>query len=96
MSTITVVAKIEAKETTKALVTAQLLQLVAQTRTEQGCLQYDLHQDLTNKNLFFMLETWESTASLDLHGSSAHLQAFVKATEGAFKDFSVHRLGKFA
>jgi len=41
--------------------------LVAPTRREPGCLQYDLWQDAADSTRFAMVETWESAAALDAH-----------------------------
>ena len=56
-----------------------LLDLVAQTRKEKGCVNYDLHQSRDNPREFVMYENWESVADLDAHARSEHLQAFGKA-----------------
>ncbi len=56
-----------------------LLGLVAQTRKEKGCVNYDLHQSLDNPREFVMYENWETPADLDAHARSEHLQAFGKA-----------------
>ncbi len=52
MSTLTIVAKIEAKSDKVELVKAELLKLIAPTRKEAGCIQYDLHQDNSNPAVF--------------------------------------------
>jgi len=37
-----------------------LLTLIDRTLTEEGCINFDLHQDNDNKNLFIFYENWES------------------------------------
>ncbi|WP_082461442.1 putative quinol monooxygenase [Pedobacter sp. PACM 27299] len=54
-----------------------LLQLLADSRKEAACIQYDLHQDQENKNVFIFHEIWESQAGLDLHNSQPHIARFV-------------------
>lgn len=54
-----------------------LLQLLADSRKEAACIQYDLHQDQENKNIFIFHEIWESQAGLDLHNSQPHIARFV-------------------
>ena len=89
---LTIVARIEAKEEKRELVRAALLKLIAPTRAETGCINYDLHQDNENPNLFLCYENWESRALWQLHMKSAHLEAYQKTTEGAVKDFVIHEM----
>ena len=53
---LTIVAKTLAKEEKRELVKAELLKLIENTRAEEGCINYDLHQDNQNKNLFLLNE----------------------------------------
>lgn len=76
---LTVIAFITAKAGMQQQVREVLLDLVAQTRQEKGCVNYDLHQSQENPREFVMYENWESAAALDAHAKSAHLQAFGKA-----------------
>ena len=48
MTTLTIVARIEAKSDQIELVKNALIKLIEPTRNEEGCLQYDLHQDNEN------------------------------------------------
>jgi quinol monooxygenase YgiN len=89
---LTIVARILAKEEKNALVKSELLKLIAPTRAEEGCLNYDLHQDAKNPNLFWFHENWTNRALLEKHMKSAHLAAYVKATEGAMEEFVVHEM----
>ena len=53
-----------------------LKKLVFETRKEEGCLQYDLVEDLTQKGVFFISEIWESDEHHYQHSVSVHLDAF--------------------
>ncbi len=53
MSTLTVVATIEATPDSIDLVKAELQKLIPITRAEDGCIQYDLHQDNENPCLLY-------------------------------------------
>ncbi len=87
---ITVIAHIEAKPEHLDAVKAELLKLLDPTRKEAGCLQYDLHQDNENKNLFIFVENWESHALLQQHLASEHIAAYLKSTEGLVDKFIIH------
>lgn len=54
-----------------------LLGLIAPTRQEEGCVQYDLHADNENPAHFFFFEKWTSKERLDAHMATPHLTAFV-------------------
>ena len=53
----------------------ELLSLVAPSRKDAGCLNYDLHQALDNPALFLFHENWASKAHLDQHLQKPDLQA---------------------
>ncbi|MFZ0641334.1 MAG: putative quinol monooxygenase [Candidatus Acidiferrales bacterium] len=73
---LTVIAHIFAKADEEQRLKTALLDLVAQTRKEKGCINYDLHQSQENACQFVMYENWESAADLDAHANSAHLREF--------------------
>lgn len=53
-----------------------LRKLVNETRKEEGCLQYDLIEDLENKGVFFIVELWESDEHHFKHSGTEHLMNF--------------------
>ena len=71
----TVVAQIKAKAGKESQVRQELLSLVAPSRKDAGCLNYDLHQGLDNPSLFLFHENWTSKADLDRHLQKPDLQA---------------------
>ncbi|HWY58471.1 MAG TPA: putative quinol monooxygenase [Terriglobales bacterium] len=79
---ITVIAYMTAKTGHEDRVRSALLELVAQSRKDKGCMNYDLHQSQDNAARFAMYESWETAADLDAHAKAAPLQTFVK-TAGA-------------
>lgn len=74
---LTVVAKIRAKPGLEARVQEELLALVAPTRAEAGCLNYDLHRSQEEPGLFLFYENWRSAQDLDAHLQTPHLQRFL-------------------
>ncbi len=89
---LTIVAKILAKEEQRELVKSELLKLISMTRTEQGCVNYDLYQDNKNPNLFLFYENWESRELWQQHMGKAHLVDYMKATDGAVVEFSLNEM----
>jgi quinol monooxygenase YgiN len=73
---ITLIALIKAKEGMEDTVKQELLSLVKPTRTEPGCISYDLHQAIDDKSLFVFYENWKSMKDLEKHREIPHLKAF--------------------
>ena len=91
-TSLTIVARIEAAPDQITRVKAELIRLIEPTRREEGCLQYDLHQDNSNPALFLFFENWTSRALWQAHMESPHLAAYMKATEGAVVSFSLNEM----
>ena len=96
MSELTIIANIIAKPDKIDFVKAELEKLVEPTRMEEGCLQYELHQDNVNPAHFLFFENWESHELWQVHIESRHLQDYVAATEGAIEEFDVKEMTKIA
>ncbi|CAM4280171.1 putative quinol monooxygenase [Zobellia nedashkovskayae] len=92
MSQLTVVAKILVKEEKRDFVLAELLKLIPITRAEKGCINYDLHQDNENPNVFLFHENWESRELWQDHMGNSHLAEYMKATDGAVEDFELNEM----
>jgi quinol monooxygenase YgiN len=75
--TITVVATFHAKPGKEAELKKALIGLVAPTRSEAGCLNYDLHALPEDSAKFLFHENWTSRAHLDAHLQNAHIQALL-------------------
>ena len=52
-------------------------ELVATTRQEDGCLQYELLQNTENEQHIVMQEAWASPNALEAHSASAHFVSIV-------------------
>ena len=91
-TTLNIVALIEAEANQKEFVKAELMKLIAPTRKEEGCLQYDLHQDNEKPHVFMFYERWENRDLWQKHMNNDHLQAYMKATEGAVASFALHEM----
>ena len=75
---LTVIAYITAKAGNQQQVRDALLDLVAHTRNERGCVNYDLHQSQENATEFAIYENWDKASDLDAHAKSAHVQEFTR------------------
>jgi len=96
MPKLTIVANIKAKTDSIELVKAELEKLVPITRSEKGCLQYDLHQDNENSTHFMFYENWESRELWQTHMNAEHLKDYMAATEGAVENFTLNEMTHIA
>lgn len=62
------------------------LAIVAPSRAEADCLNYDFHQSLDDASVFVWHETWANRAAIEEHGQSAHFKKFSKAIENIIEE----------
>lgn len=92
MTKLTIVANIKAKADKVDLVKAELLKLIDITRAEEGCINYDLHQDNENPAHFLFYENLESRELWQTHMGNTHLAQYMKATDGAVEEFTLNEM----
>lgn len=91
---LTIIARIEAKKNSVDLVKSELLKLIGPTHHEQGCLQYDLHQDNDHPENFIFYENWKSRELWQAHMESDHIKAFMAAADGAVQSLTINEMTK--
>jgi len=74
---VTVVATFEARPGKEAELKQALLSLLAPTRKEAGCINYDLHVSQDSPAKFLFHENWTSKELLDAHLKSRHIAALL-------------------
>jgi quinol monooxygenase YgiN len=79
---LTVLARVRAKREAVDEVKRECLALVAPSRAEEGCINYDLHQSADDNTLFVFYENWTSREALERHLEMAHSLLFDERTEG--------------
>lgn len=92
--TLTILAQITAASGKEQLVRQELEKLVEITRTEDGCLQYDLHMDNDTPGFFVFYENWVSREHWQKHMKAPHLAAYGAATAGAVAHFALNEMTK--
>jgi len=55
----------------------RLVEMVKHSRSESGCLFYDLHVDRSDPHTFTFLEGWQNQAALDQHDQTPHVKAII-------------------
>ncbi|WP_299986091.1 putative quinol monooxygenase [uncultured Ruegeria sp.] len=92
MAKLTIVANIKANPDKIDLVKAELIKLIDITRSENGCINYDLHQDNENPAHFVFFENWESRELWQTHMGAPHLAAYMTTTDGAVAEFTLNEM----
>jgi quinol monooxygenase YgiN len=75
---LTVIVRVRAKAGQESRLRQEMQRLVAPTRAEAGCIDYELHQSQTDPALFALYENWMSQAALDAHFQTPYLKTFFK------------------
>jgi quinol monooxygenase YgiN len=73
---VTVLARFKAKPGMEETVRREVMALVGPTRSEAGCINYDLHQAAGDPSVLMLYENWVSKQSLDQHLAMPYLEAF--------------------
>ena len=95
MKNIVIIATIKVKKAFKDEVYNELLKLHKATHEfDEGCIQYDLHKDLSDENSFTFVETWENSEFLALHEQKEHFKTFVAKIENKIENLSISKLEK--
>lgn len=69
-------AIIKSKEEHQAEVFEVLQNMVKETRKEEACELYSLHQGIEDKNQFVFYEIWKSEEGLAQHNQQSYIKAF--------------------
>ena len=94
MAALTIIAHIKAKADKVDLVKSELEKLIEPTRSERGCIQYDLHQDNDDPTHFLFFENWENRELWQTHMNNQHLKDYMAATDGSVEEFTLHEMTK--
>jgi quinol monooxygenase YgiN len=81
MSVLTIIARVKAKPGMEQRMQRDLLALLAPTRSEAGCLIFDLLIDINDPTVFMLYENWESKAALDVHFEQPYVKQVLQAYE---------------
>ena len=88
-----VVATIPTKPETGDAVRAGLAELVAATREEEGCLEYDAFESKATPGVFVTIEAWRSQEDLDAHMVTPHIAKAFEVLGGAIDgEVGIHPL----
>lgn len=92
MTKLTIVAQITAKSAQVDSMKEELLKLIQPTLAEEGCVNYDLHQDNEDPAKFLFYENWETRELWQAHMETQHLKDYLEATEGKVEDIIISEM----
>jgi quinol monooxygenase YgiN len=78
---VTVIALIKAKKGMEERVDEELRRLLAPTRAEEGCLNFDMHQALEDTSRFMFHENWTTESALRAHFETPHIKHWLTQTD---------------
>lgn len=76
-----VMAQVEARPEAAAAVREVFDGLLAPSRAEPGCIDYQVFEDLTRPGRFVTVECWAEPAAFEAHMASAHVAAAFAAAQ---------------
>ena len=79
--TVTVVVRLNAKPGKNAQARQELFSLLAPTRAEQGCINFDMHEAPNGPSMLLFHENWTSENDLKRHFKTLHLKRWIKLAE---------------
>ena len=74
---IVLVARLKVKDDKVEDAHAAALALVDASRSEAGCINYDVHQAIDDETVFVWHETWTNKAALDEHFEKPYFAGFL-------------------
>ncbi len=73
---IVLIARLKVKADKVEQARSAALAIVAASRNEAGCINYDIHQSIEDETIFFWHETWANKAAIDEHFATPFFQEF--------------------
>jgi quinol monooxygenase YgiN len=89
---LTILAQIHVVPGKEEALIAEMHKLIAATKQEAGCLQYDMHRDNENPGFIMFYENWETRALWLDHMNAPHLAAYNTATEGWIESLTLNEM----
>jgi len=81
-ATVHVIARYLAKAGQEESVKKALMGLIAPSRREIGCYQYDLLENPADPRDFCFVERWDRDTALDRHTETGHVKGAIAQVEG--------------
>ncbi len=69
---ITVIAKNYVKEGSAEEFKKLAASLIELSQKEEGCIEYNLHQEVSNPNILTFIEQWKDEKAIEFHKNTKH------------------------
>jgi len=76
-----VIARVKAKKGKEEVLKQALISLIDLSRSEEGCINYDLHISEDDPSQFMFHETWRDKEALAKHLSTPHLRYLISISD---------------
>lgn len=86
------IVKFEVNENKLKEFITEIKKILEPTRNEEGCILYELHQDLHNPNILMFYEIWETVDHWKAHDKQPHIETFRRNTAGFAKNVEFNKL----
>lgn len=72
-----------------------LMNMVKETRKEETCIQYDLHEAMEDENILVFYEIWNNAEGLDQHNRQPYIKQFsAMADKGYVTETTIYKTKK--
>lgn len=88
-------AIVKSKPEKRAELKLFLLNMVSLSRAETACIQYDLHENVS-ENIFVFQEEWANQQGLDAHNRQAYILDFVNKSNDLTTEIIIYKTEKLA
>jgi quinol monooxygenase YgiN len=93
---LTLIVHLKARPGKEQELEATLRGLVAPTRQEAGCINYDLFQDNASPGEFALYENWAAVPEWEAHMKTPHLVDFVARVDDLAETWTLQKLTQIA
>jgi len=69
-------------------------ELIVESRKEEGCISYVLHEDINNPCILTFIESWTDQKAIDFHNTTKHFTTIVPKLSAIAKEASQVNLYK--
>lgn len=91
---LSLVVILKTKEEKRDFVKNEVSKIVPIVLEEDGCINYEFHQDINDENTFIFYENWATYEAWQNHVNSEHMKKYSKLTSDFIEDKKLYQLSK--
>ena len=89
MNTLKIIAKVVVKKEYQKELEETLKTIVDGSRSEEGNISYDLHQNTNNPLEYIIIEVWKSEDAINYHNQTPHFLEFKRNIDNKVESVSI-------